>query len=44
MGRPEYILDLAIIFGALIGIFDHQSNGRTGGLPFKHTRQNAYFV
>ena len=36
MARAKAILDFPVILAALVGVFNHQRNGCTGGLAFKH--------
>jgi hypothetical protein len=40
MGRPELILDLAVVPRSLIGVFYDQPDRGASGLAFEHTRQN----
>ena len=44
MAGAELIFDIAVIFGALIRILDHQLNRRTGRLALKDTRKNLYLI
>ena len=44
MSRTESLLNIGIIPGALIGIFNQQPNRRSCGLAFKHTGQDANFI
>ena len=50
MARPVFIFNLAIIFRALIGVFNHQRYWRAGGhlrpgfRVFKYARQNFHLI
>ena len=40
MAGPKGLHDGAVIFAALVGVFDQQANRRAGRLAFKNARQN----
>jgi hypothetical protein len=42
--RAKNILNLAVIFGFLIGIHNQQSNGSPRGFTLKDPRQNLNFI
>ena len=44
MGRPEGVLDIRVIPGALVGVFYEQADGRTGGAPLEHAGQDAHLI
>ena len=44
MARAEGLGNIAIILRSLIGVFDHQLDGRTGCLAFEHARQDLHGI
>jgi len=44
VSRAEFILDVAVILGSLIGIFNHQTNGGAGGHALEHTGHDFHFI
>src|SRR5690606_30920172 len=44
VARPELVLDGGVVAGALVGVLDHEADGRAGRLPFEHARENAHAV
>src|SRR5690554_2422528 len=44
VGRTKLILDIAVIPGALIGIFDQQPNRRPRGHTFEHAGKNTHLI
>ena len=44
MAGAEFLRDIAVVPGALIGVFDHQLNRGAGGAPFVDARQDANLV
>ena len=44
MARPELVFDIAVVFRALVLIFDQQPYRRTGCLAFEHTGKNFHLI
>ncbi len=44
MGRPELVLDLRIVLGALVGVLDQQANRGTGGASLEHARKDLHLI
>ena len=44
MAGAEAVGDLAIILGALIGVFDQQPDRRAGGSALENAGQDAHFI
>ncbi len=42
--RAKTVHDVGIILGALIGVFNQQPNGGTGGPAFEHPGEDAHLV
>ena len=40
MARAEGVQNIAVVFAALVGVFDEQANRRTGGFAFINAAQN----
>ena len=39
-----FIFDIAVVFGALVDVFDNQPNGRTCGDAFKNAGQDFHRI
>ncbi len=44
MARAKLVFDITVVFGALIGVLDHQLDGCAGRHPLKHTRKDAHLI
>ena len=44
MTRAELLLDIAVVLGTLIGVFDQQANGRTRGLALEDAGENFHRI
>src|SRR5690606_5666269 len=44
VGGTELVLDLGIVLGFLVGVFDQQADTGTGGLALKNARKDFYDV
>ena len=44
MARPEFALDVTVVFGSLIGVLDDQADRGARRLAFENTRQDFYLI